>query len=88
MMKQAPTITCLFLDIGGVPLTNGWNHHAHQRAPTGLKLDWAGDCRVMGTPAMKPADPRVPRQVCRLTCAVPSVAYLLLLFGGRACHDE
>jgi hypothetical protein len=27
-MKKAPAITCLFVDIGGVLLTNGWDQHA------------------------------------------------------------
>ena len=36
-----PTITCLFLDIGGVLLTNGWDHQARHRAATNFKLDWA-----------------------------------------------
>ena len=27
-MKKANEITCLFLDIGGVLLTNGWDHDA------------------------------------------------------------
>jgi hypothetical protein len=40
-MQQAPAATCLFLDIGGVLLTNGWDHHARQRAATHFKLDWA-----------------------------------------------
>ena len=40
-MKQAPAITCLFLDIGGVLLTNGWDHHARKRAATHFKLELA-----------------------------------------------
>ena len=40
-MKQAPTTTCLFLDIGGVLLTDGWDHHSRERAATHFKLDWA-----------------------------------------------
>ena len=39
-MTQAPIITCLFLDIGGVLLTDGWDHHARRRAATHFKLDW------------------------------------------------
>ena len=39
-MKQAPIITCLFLDIGGVLLTDGWDHHSRERAATHFKLDW------------------------------------------------
>ena len=40
-MKNTTAITCLFLDIGGVLLTNGWDHHARQRAATNFKLDLA-----------------------------------------------
>ena len=32
-------ITALFLDIGGVLLTNGWDHLARKRAATNFKLD-------------------------------------------------
>jgi putative hydrolase of the HAD superfamily len=39
-MKKAPPITCLFLDIGGVLLTDGWDHHARKRAATMFKLKW------------------------------------------------
>lgn len=38
-MKKATAITCVFLDIGGVLLTNGWDHHARKRAATNFKLD-------------------------------------------------
>jgi putative hydrolase of the HAD superfamily len=34
-------ITTLFLDIGGVLLTNGWDHLARKRAATNFKLEWA-----------------------------------------------
>jgi putative hydrolase of the HAD superfamily len=34
-------ITTLFIDIGGVLLTNGWDHHARQRAADIFKLEWA-----------------------------------------------
>lgn len=34
-------ITALFLDIGGVLLTNGWDHLARKRAATNFKLEWA-----------------------------------------------
>jgi putative hydrolase of the HAD superfamily len=34
-------ITCLFVDIGGVLLTNGWDHHVRRRAAKSFKLDWA-----------------------------------------------
>ena len=40
-MKKAVPITTLFLDIGGVLLTNGWDHHARRRAAKHFKLDWA-----------------------------------------------
>jgi putative hydrolase of the HAD superfamily len=31
----------MFLDIGGVLLTDGWDHHARKRAAKRFKLDWA-----------------------------------------------
>jgi putative hydrolase of the HAD superfamily len=34
-------ITALLLDIGGVLLTDGWNHDARKRAATHFKLEWA-----------------------------------------------
>ena len=40
-MKQPTAITCLFLDIGGVLLTNGWDHRARKRAATHFKLERA-----------------------------------------------
>ncbi len=40
-MKKTVPITCLFLDVGGVLLTNGWDHHARKRAAKHFKLDWA-----------------------------------------------
>jgi len=40
-MKQTTAITCLFLDIGGVLLTNGWDHQARRRAATHFKLELA-----------------------------------------------
>lgn len=39
-MKKNTAITCLFLDIGGVLLNNGWDHHARQRAAETFKLEW------------------------------------------------
>lgn len=39
-MKQKTPITCLFVDVGGVLLTNGWDHHARRRAVAKFKLDW------------------------------------------------
>jgi putative hydrolase of the HAD superfamily len=41
-MKKSSSITTLFLDIGGVLLTNGWDHHARKRAATNFKLELAG----------------------------------------------
>ena len=35
------TPTTLFLDVGGVLLTNGWDHLARKRAAKNFKLDWA-----------------------------------------------
>jgi len=40
-MRRAIPITTLFLDIGGVLLTNGWDHHARERAAVNFKLEWA-----------------------------------------------
>ncbi len=40
-MKRAIPITTLFLDIGGVLLTDGWDHRARKRAATNFKLEWA-----------------------------------------------
>ena len=40
-MKRGAPITALFLDIGGVLLTDGWDHHARKRAAGNFKLEWA-----------------------------------------------
>src|ERR1019366_2141260 len=40
-MKRAIPVTTLFLDIGGVLLTDGWDHHARRRAAKNFKLQWA-----------------------------------------------
>ncbi|MDD5708475.1 MAG: HAD family phosphatase, partial [Kiritimatiellae bacterium] len=40
-MKRSTEITTLFLDIGGVLLTNGWDHHARKRAAMNFKLELA-----------------------------------------------
>ena len=40
MKKEAP-ISALFVDIGGVLLTNGWDHHARKRAAIHFKLNLA-----------------------------------------------
>jgi putative hydrolase of the HAD superfamily len=39
-MKRAAPITCVFLDIGGVLLTNGWDRHARKRAAMNFKLEF------------------------------------------------
>jgi putative hydrolase of the HAD superfamily len=39
-MKKAPPVTCLFLDVGGVLLSNGWDHRARRRAARHFKLEW------------------------------------------------
>ncbi len=38
-MKRAIPVTTLFLDIGGVLLSDGWDQHARERAATKFKLD-------------------------------------------------
>ena len=38
-MKTATPIRCLFVDIGGVLLTDAWDHHARRRAEKRFKLD-------------------------------------------------
>ena len=39
-MTDTNAITCLFLDIGGVILTNGWDHHARKRAADHFHFDY------------------------------------------------
>jgi putative hydrolase of the HAD superfamily len=39
MPTRTIEITTLFLDIGGVLLTDGWDHHARKRAATRFQLD-------------------------------------------------
>jgi haloacid dehalogenase superfamily, subfamily IA, variant 3 with third motif having DD or ED len=39
--KPATGITCLFLDIGGVLLTDGWTHEGRKRAAANFNLDLA-----------------------------------------------
>jgi len=34
-------ITALFLDVGGVLLNNGWDHHARRRAARNFGLKWS-----------------------------------------------
>jgi len=40
-MKKITPVTTLFLDVGGVLLTNGWDHVARRRAAKNFKLGWA-----------------------------------------------
>jgi HAD superfamily hydrolase (TIGR01509 family) len=40
-MKRRAPITALFVDIGGVLLTDGWDHHARKRAAANFKLELA-----------------------------------------------
>ena len=40
-MKRPVPITTLFVDVGGVLLTNGWDHHARRRAAKNFNLKWA-----------------------------------------------
>ena len=40
-MKRTIPVTTLFLDIGGVLLTDGWDHHARKRAAMNFKLELA-----------------------------------------------
>jgi putative hydrolase of the HAD superfamily len=39
-MKAAHPVSCLFVDIGGVLLTDGWAHQSRRRAAKAFKLDW------------------------------------------------
>jgi len=41
MTRKTAAITCVFVDIGGVLLTNGWDHYARRRAVAKFKLNWA-----------------------------------------------
>jgi putative hydrolase of the HAD superfamily len=40
LMKKTSEITCVFLDIGGVLLTDGWDHLARKRAAKHFELEW------------------------------------------------
>jgi putative hydrolase of the HAD superfamily len=40
-VKPNQAIACVFLDIGGVLLSDGWDHHARKRAAKHFKLEWA-----------------------------------------------
>jgi len=39
-MNNTTGITCLFVDVGGVLLTNGWDHLERRRAAEKFGLDW------------------------------------------------
>jgi len=39
-MKKGAPISALFVDIGGVLLTDGWDHQARRRAAKHFKLNW------------------------------------------------
>jgi putative hydrolase of the HAD superfamily len=39
-MRRGSPITTMFLDIGGVVLTDGWDHRARRRAATHFRLEW------------------------------------------------
>lgn len=39
-MSSSPTITTLFLDIGGVLLTNGWDRHSRRHAADAFHIDF------------------------------------------------
>jgi putative hydrolase of the HAD superfamily len=40
-MKTAVPVTTIFVDVGGVLLSNGWDHHARRRAAKNFELPWA-----------------------------------------------
>lgn len=40
-MKRKSSVTCLFLDIGGVLLTDGWDHQSRKKAATAFKLNFS-----------------------------------------------
>jgi putative hydrolase of the HAD superfamily len=40
-MKRSAPVAALFLDVGGVLLTDGWDHHARKRAAAHFKLELA-----------------------------------------------
>jgi putative hydrolase of the HAD superfamily len=40
-LTRSKSINCLFLDIGGVLLTDGWDHHARKRAAKHFRLEWS-----------------------------------------------
>jgi putative hydrolase of the HAD superfamily len=40
-MKTTTAVACVFVDVGGVLLTDGWDHLARKRAARTFKLKWA-----------------------------------------------
>jgi putative hydrolase of the HAD superfamily len=40
-VRKPLPITTLFVDVGGVLLTNGWDHHERRRTAQHFKLNWA-----------------------------------------------
>ena len=40
-MAKKASFSCLFMDVGGVLLTNGWDHLARKRAARHFQLAWA-----------------------------------------------
>jgi putative hydrolase of the HAD superfamily len=40
ILSKAAATTCLFVDIGGVLLTDGWDHRARRRAASTFGLNW------------------------------------------------
>jgi putative hydrolase of the HAD superfamily len=40
-MHKATAITCVFLDVGGVLLTDGWGRHVRKPAAANFKLEFA-----------------------------------------------
>src|ERR1017187_646348 len=40
-MRKATAIACVLVDVGGVLLTDGWDHHARKRAARTFNLKWA-----------------------------------------------
>ena len=46
-MKKTTAISCAFLDIGGVLLTDGWDHLARKRAAANFKLGEGKESRSL-----------------------------------------
>ena len=42
LARISTAITCVFVDVGGVLLTDGWDRHARERAAAKFKLELAG----------------------------------------------